>query len=828
MDYIKDLIQVNTNFLSYGTGQIMFKTKLALGLAKVEPALLADQDIQRDRDTTLVVDANLKKHTLDAPGIMDIIGEKYKNRGKVFCAAKATIYGMAQTIVAATRQHSIYGLNKKYVTTEGLPNETVIIKRLRELGISSDVKEARYGRFYNAVFANDFYDNATALIVKLYLRYQLLKMIGKTQVFDHTIKFTASQVMSIVRAGDEMAQLEKLALVVRNHEDGAQIISTDQSTQALLADIIVWSATLPAQNILVGGVHLPNPEYVDARLVKTVKVWKMYDYNDGHSRSGNHFGDTFGFIKNRFIVPVGQHTTDLNDVYVLQNTKDNWFSDDATVDNFKNYFGFLNCSGLTSKDLAILDNIIQDDVRHTPFLCDQVIDLGIEGKIGITTPTQIVPMTTTYSAEEVRAIIIKLVNNHRWHEDMLAALRACKYWLAQPATETVEAHWWTQIPRTLYLPKLGLKRAAIHILLQEEGVCTTAEAIQAVRSLDTESDSLIIESVFANTCWYWGEYFTIFNKKNLMDLLVGLSRVTNLTVDEHYRADAMFSAVIGRAVPTGAHSCVATVWTEPLRSCYNKRVPFGTLNFQNITDYGYDIRDNYILMNTIVAPSCITLIAGLAGSLIAGTPYGSIYNISPGVKKRNVRRVMQALNYNDLWALGVLSRFQGYNVNYQHPTRNGRHTIYAANDVSVAMPPVTPKDLEEPKSYTLESIVARDYTFGTSTEFCLRTKTTVYWSRDIPSAQLEPNWNAPSGGHVLALQSGITEIRVATDAGQQYTVALAAVYDFETADFRVEHLHAGVPLPTTQGVLPLIESQEDKPPDPPEVRPVEAEAGPQV
>nr|WMV64383.1 capsid protein [Uromyces fabae virus] len=813
MDYIKEFINTKVDFLSYAKGEVWFKTKLALGVAKTELSKVENQDIQRDRVTTLHVDEQLKKYNMDSPSTKELIGEEFQKRGKVYCLAKATLYGLPQRIIAMTRQHSVFGLNKKYVTTEGLPNETAIIKRMRELGISSDVKEARYGRFYNAIFANDFYDNATALITKIYLRYQLHKITEKTDVFEHKIEYTASQVRAIISAGDELQKIAKLVMVTRNHENGAQLIGKDDLAIELLGEMEAWARTLPEETIIIAGIHTPNPAYKEMKLVKTFKIWQMYSYDDGHSKSGSHFGDGFGFIKNRFIIPKGYRTTDVDEVMILENTKDNWFSDDVTVDGFKRYGGFLNCSGLTSKDLAILDNIIQCNDRYTPFLCDQVIDLGITGKIAITTPTMVTPMTTNYNSEDLRNILVKLVNNHRWHEDYLSAIRACKYWLAQPATETVEAHWWTQIPRTMYLPKLGLKRAAFHILLQEEGVCTTAEAITAAKSINVRTDELIVESIFANTCWYWGEYLAIFNKKNLMDLLVALSRVSSMTVDEQYRADALYSAVIGKAVPRPAHDCITTVWEQPLRHYYNKRIPFGILNFKEITDYGYDVHDSTVLVNTIVAPSCVALITGLAGSLVAGTPYGSMFHISPAVKKLTTKRITYGLNYNDLWALGVFSRYQGYNLNYQHPTRNGRHTIYAANDVSIAMPPVTPKTLEEPKSYTVESFVQREYTFGTSTEFCLRANTTLYWSRDIATPQLAPQWNAMSCTPVHDSGTGITHIRVLPDASTQSIVNLAATYDFETADFRVELLHPGVPLPNLPGVLGLEEQLEEKPPE---------------
>jgi len=149
----------------------------------------------------------------------------------------------------------------------------------------------------------------------------------------------------------------------------------------------------------------------------------------------------------------------------------------------------------------------------------------------------------------------------------------------------------------------------------------------------------------------------------------------------------------------------------------------------------------------MAGPSGVALITGLGGSLMAGTPYSSVFSINPAVHQYYKGRYRKAYNYNDLWANGVVSRWQGYTVNYTHPLRNGTHRIFAANDVSIAMPPVTPATLDMPVSYQLEFIEERYNSFGSSFESLADCAVVCYWTRAETVLQTQPVWNARAASY---------------------------------------------------------------------------------
>nr|QIP68055.1 coat protein [Erysiphales associated totivirus 6] len=800
MDYLNQTINTKSFIENFGDGLIMFKTSLKLNVAKFDFGHYINQDIQQDKPSVIKVGSDQSNGVYQDEELSKAAGEPFLLRKKTQCAAIATVYGVSCKVSCTTPQHAHFGMNRKYLTNEGLPNETAIIKRLRELGLHHDVKEARFGQFYNLLFTKDYYDNMTALFAKLHLTLNYLEITQKMKTYKRDFVWKRATIKNIIvkpTYEDKLVQLHKelsSGTCAVGHYD------SDANLDLIIEKMVDW-------------VEKNKNDETQTELVIQMSVWHMYSYEDGHSRSGKSFGNEFGFKNNDFLIPYNHDYTNSDTTQIIVKSKDNWFSDENMERYLKKVSGYLNLSGFTNAEISILNHILVSPPRQTPFLCDQHIPLlSAEDKVLAVSTGDIEIKDIKMTPELLKSTISKLAMNHRSHEDLLSAIRACKYWLAQPATETVESHWWTTNPRSLFLPKLGLKRATLHFMLEDEAVCMSHDSIKIVRNYSSQGHSAIIESAFANTCWYWGEYMAIFNKVNLQELISSIRSVDNLGLDSGSRADVLYSAVLGKAVPLPAHTCCHTAWSKPMVDMVRRRVTFGLIDFDYISDYGYEVNNNDMILNSMAAPSCVALITGLAGSLLTNTPYGSLFTMNCSVRKLDLRRNAKALNYNDLWAFGVISRFNGYDVKYLHPNRAGRHTIYASNSVMLAMPPVNPSTLTRYESYTILGVMEREKCFGSNPEIFLNGITTFYWNRSTPTVQSEPLWTADPCFDQVEQGMTIRGFNTFVDESKKYTVALISEYNMVLSDFHVEYITAGVPLPTVEeGLLLDEEVIEDQP-----------------
>nr|UVG55921.1 putative capsid protein [Poaceae Liege totivirus 1] len=428
----------------------------------------------------------------------------------------------------------------------------------------------------------------------------------------------------------------------------------------------------------------------------------------------------------------------------------------------------------------------------------------------------------TYTFKDYMGLLHKLVTVHRWHEDCLNASKLLRPWFVQPATETVESHWWLNVDRSLSLPKLGLRRAIFPMLLEGDGAQISAEALKMSKILLSNNDSMMFESMVANATWYWGEYMNQFNSNSVSTLFHKMDNDYFDTLQPMERADALSSAVLGVAIPRPVFSQMGTYFSKGLRNHYRDTVSFGNIDIPHLQDYGYAINGNRLSTNTLVCPSCTGFVTGLGGSLLNGTPYHSIFQIR-AVTQRKVRsRVEQAYNYYDLWAYGVVQRWQGYDVHYKHPRANQRHRIYAANNVSIAMPPVNPLTMDETLPYIMLQDTEREHGFGSSIEWLKNYNMYFVWNRTRIEALREPDYNAMPVQSDDRSMFNADRIQVSMKAPKAYNCLLYATYDVDAADFHVAYPEIAVPLETNVGQLQLGEIDTGPIPEvPPDIEPEE-------
>jgi len=802
-NYLKNFINPEGYVSNFDNGQFFIQNYMKLCLVDIEQVGLNMSSDEQDRIDKLSIKQG-KELDAGEEKYRQVVGEQFSNRRKTKIISKNTVYGAKQKMSTNFYQTSIAGLNPLYITDMGLPNATAIEKRLREIVPSTELKEQRIHRFFNSTIMADFYDNATALLTVLLQFYWKLKIIERMDV--HRVKVEVKlHGIENIRGMDPIAAAPLVCNYLANLRRGVTAHPDDIDILNLTETFLQWLEQAPPRVVRNDlGVDVPNPDYMSLAHEVEFVCQKMYDYNDGHSSSGRTFGDVFGFTNNCYKVHSSWNQIVNDDQNILQNEENIFPDSQAAYTAWEKADGFINCSGLTPKMAAILNMALRGNKRSSPLLVDQDLKLLAPRArvIGFYVP-EYREIRGTFTSDEVARTISILVGTHRWHEDLLNATNGLKYWLAQPATETVEAHWWHTIKREYSLPKLGLKRAVMGMLLEGDGVMITSEAVRNLASSLSKNDELIFESAFMNACWYWGEYLMFFNSLNAEHTLRKLSMAQQDSITPFERADAIVSSMLGVAIPKCIYRQQATFATGGIIGQLGNRVKFGNIVIEHMQDYGYTVAGDGFNTQTLVPPSGVALVVGLGGPLIAGTPYGSIFGVRQATLKRVGFTRRRAYHYNDLWGMGVVTRWLGYDLHYLHPRASNSHRIYAANDISVAMPPVNIGTLDTPTAYEFLSLSRRQHVFGSDLSLALNCKMVFQWQRDTPTPLARAQYNSPVCYIDERSYAGVRYYKGVKHTSTNYQAYLLADYDYVTSDFQVTYPELAVPLPVPIGDLKL-------------------------
>jgi len=732
-------------------------------------------------------------------------------RGTTASLCTGTILGGEQQFVLAGRKQSIFGLNRECISRDGFPNSTLVAKYLRETAPSTEIKEQRINLYEDTILADDFYDNATSLIVVLLMKLQKLRMYKRMAKHAHVIHIDVTTARAIQRTQGEDNQVKLLVNAIRTGDSACGTTIHDRGVYDILDALLRWIATQP---------EIPNPRAPNFSY--QVNVWHCYSYDDGHSRSGDSFGDVFGFVKNKFLVPTDLDLVTCDAERLCVDVKSEIPATDNAIKNLRNYKYWLNGTNLTQLELKLLEFCLHGNKRQTPFLIDQDLDFCISpGTVAVVGQPIRDARPATYEDTDILHLIHKLVTVHRWHEDALNASYLLRPWYAQPGTDSVEAHWWVNITRVLRLPTLGLKRASIPCLLLGSAVCTSIEAIKHYNKMISANDLCVVESVIYNTAWYWGEFMMIHNARNTHEMIRNFRMNLRDDLSDVIRANALVSSILGEDIDVCSHEGFYTYIEGSLKQHFNKFISFGHIDISHYHEYGYERHDRMLKLSHLVTPGCVALITGRAGTLLQGTPYHSQFTINPMVKRRKYGNLQRALNFYDLWSYGVIARWNGHDIHYAHPLSMGEHRCYAANNVNVAAPPVSPRTLDEASSYLLLSVREREHSWGENFYMRLEYAQAFHWTSERVEVLEKPEWYAPIASYddlTLPTPQAYDE---ASDIVKDTLAKLSVKFDLVSPGFHVERMTAGVSLvrniqASTSDHLEVIQPQEELPPPPPD------------
>nr|QIP68075.1 coat protein [Erysiphales associated totivirus 17] len=794
MEFIKDIIDVQGVVDELTDGQLMVKAKATLGMSGCTKT--ADDKFVGDRERPVAKEVGVNLSVDQLVEFRDLTSERVCLRNTTTLTSTYTVYGPACRWTMSGKQHSTFGLSPAYLHENGAIKEDKLLEDLFKMSPDVEINRYRLNRRFNTYLDGEWYENATALFVALYKRLWLTRFVEKVTTNEYEVDFYPGDIANC-KSLDSFFSVVRAKLESMSHEVGFSLMDSDIQKWATV--LYTKSGSLPAATLKSkDGKEVRNPKYSEVFHTFRARYWTKYSYDDGHSKSGKKFLSEAGFGEKGFKVPADLTYCQNDGEYLFKHAMPWDGMDDKAIDRLGRVKYHLNCDGLDGRLVALLNNIMSQGERMTPFLCDQDFNLGIgEGTVAIyNVRKEPLAGSFNYSSRDVQMIISRMINNHRYYEEARSAYLLFNNWLAQPSTETMESHWWVLLSRTMNVPKLGLMRAAFPVLLSVTGVKITNQAMTCANAMLADNDVHLFQSGACNALWFWGEYLAIHNGKNVATVIKQMSHMSETALDTGARSVAMMSAVLGKTVPTPVFSSAYTTLSAPLMEQGRRVVHFGHIDSVQNKKYGYTTTDKTtVIANTIVAPGAVATVLGLNGSLIQGTPISGNFIVRGAqfsVDMRGKRK--KYLSYLDLWCSGVVARWQGYDLQYSDYNSASSMVMYASNDTGIAVPPVLQPEDDMTGLYKVGRVEERNHVFGTDFVSYWNLDKHFFWSVTHHKALSSPSRKSSeieggNDGFVIARHA-----LVHVESRPDYMTALVATYDPHVSGFQVARTAVAIPL----------------------------------
>nr|QIP68071.1 coat protein [Erysiphales associated totivirus 15] len=807
MEFFKNFLNISSFETKIEEGQFEIYTQLALQINNLEKG----ENTKYTKQNNKPMPKDVSKHSTDcASKYREITSDILEERGIFRSTAKFTIFGPTSHMVVAGKQNSPSGISPRYLNEKGLINDRMLQNTLFEVCPQVEVVKARMIRMINNWAMCGMYDNATALIFKFLQLYEKLRLDGMTTTQTVPVRIT----MQMVANADNYDTVIAVLIDYLTEHNIMGVIDKKEPALYEYADqILAWKRTVvrPAADDK-GYVNPAAIEKYNAQgTIIHIQAYKCYSYDDGHNKSGKTFFKEGGFINGLTLRPTGmnEYEPDVQDVQ-YETVKVWGMLEEKAIDRMLKARAYINVDNFSTTEVAILLKVLNKNTRNTPFLIDQTIEIvKPNDRVYLMTNHNHDITSTVFDAKDVLHTLHKLITNHNLYEDARAAYQAALFWTAQPSTETMEAQWWVTMPRMLNLPSFGLSRGAFPCLVNTDGVQITEAALKETQMMCSGTNKIMLYSGVMNALWYWGEYMSIHNTRNEIkkEKLFEFGNCNLLR--SHERAIAMVSAMTGLAVPTPVHSNVYTVFSTNNVENYRRVVNFGTIDKTIVDKYGYTTQTDKMVLNTLCAPGATSIVTGLAGELVQGTPYANHFNIEPlqyEITKRG--KITRRTNYFNLWAINVVSRWNGYDVSYRPTGAKFDLVSHAANNVSLAVPPMSLVNTDFEYDYEVGSIVQRTHVFGTNILSTVPLHVSYTWVRGSTSTNRTFGFEIYDSD--LEEQTyDVTPTYMIQEKGETAkTVALLAKYDYVNSVFQVSQVRIAQPMPTTTDRLALYDIDE--------------------
>jgi hypothetical protein len=653
---------------------------------------------------------------------------KCKSRTRCELALYGIFYGIAHTIKIGTAINSSSGLNILMVNAEGRLIEPEVERFASTQMLGDNQRLAHKNQLSNSNKRLDTYENSTALIFILLLEYQTKLAIEKTDTMVRQLKqipFEEFIVAFEQKDVDEVRSAKKVELdSMYLHQD---------LKRRLLNSFIKYDC--------VGGEYVPGDESQNLLINRLIEIltsnvpgdkvdlkyeyWYVAAYDDGHNLIDSLRYEKAGFVNRAFLV------NNRNSIYTSRVVK--CYEEFIKVDSENDLERFniqenkIRVDNLSSKEFMILLTCLGGRNRTTPFLSDQTVDLEIDlekchfygNKNASSDLATYAAANTTlnFSSKEILNVLNKYVTLHRVYDDALAAQKIALTYICQPDCDTLEGHYWFNMPIDTVLPKFKVFRGIHAYFLVGDPVRLKRESMEFWDNYKLNLDLMFNAGLVETSLWYQAEYLSYINSLDDERAQYVITEPVFIRKDRTTQVAACISSITGLSEVanlfphTGSlFSCENTTIFEELVLKVDKIESVEKLTLMNNVIIKDDESGIWIKTLVPVSPSGDVLVIGLSGSLLENTPLHHFFTVTKVRPHQVRRRWLTYVTYLQLWCWAVITRFCGFDAFYTLGSDQVRANVlvcFAANVIQVAKPPIHDITSFRFYRYVLEDIIVR-------------------------------------------------------------------------------------------------------------------------
>lgn len=706
-----------------------------------------------------------------------------------------TVYGRKHVVRSNMRAHSPSGLNKNMIDANGWVDEEILASHYRSVAGNF---QARRARITTALDSWDMYENYVGVIASLYSLAWTIEMLTKASRTTVSV-LVPPEVLDLPAPTTEDGYWARVALIAQGQFGYARVLSEQPLGSLTNADIIGLSTD-------------PNCRAVE------VECWQAPAYDEGDCRISHTKFLEAGFRQGLFLCnnQARRHLVD-------ENASHGWIGNvpDTTHGEALAPMGhryLIRSESMCALDYWVLMTALYKRQRATPFLCDQDFRCGEEHTsvmfIG-NDKTAVVrsairdfqegkdAKSLRVTFDDVMRVLDSFVERHRCYDDAMTARLLFDNYVAQPLPNTVESHVYFNVEWVTDMPIVGMRRAAVDLLLGELPALIQPRALAEMRDLKGLKRSQLSVSLAVNTVWFWGEYLYVAMRsawdETVSDLREGKVHATHTQTWQ----SSVISAMVGREQPVPVFQSVGTHFKCASKRCFGaSELPVDEPDFDSETAMLARLEEpgggKYVLHYVLTVPPASTaMIVGLGGTLTVNTPLSPAFLIERPQRFRALRRLVSPTVRANVWASGLVASWNGYDYMYtdgSSQNRNDYLVMWAPNSDNLAPPPVFNSEVAFFNQHQWYRTVERDDVFGDDPyafmgagmkrQFRWRTSGaklhTRYDRRSVPAVDLGTRSHQPM----------FLVDRVKLE--QQFLAGVRAEYDSDVADFRLEQIMVGL------------------------------------
>jgi len=696
-----------------------------------------------------------------------------------------TLYGVAHHVDATGHQLSVSGLNNKCLNGDGNLSPTDVMSWITESLDMSYLNRPRVNKLVND-FTLNRYESYIYLMFTMLGEYHTQRAIEGTTTYDVDYELTHAQCISIATTRNEDEKIAKVqSYTVDLGPNKCGYSSTDTRFETWLERIEEHAVLVPEAEAEIPSIKL------------RAKVWCVDEYDDGHYKiKESRFGKA-GFKNGKYLVPENVSTVILDGPPDFKSHK--LPEEKEQLDDYLKFGNVYRLNNFSAQEVLLFHYIITVLSRRTPFLSDQADSSSLKHEYQVLSDSVRLRDVQDceifcYSSGDILCLINKFLINHRCFDDLLVASRLYDSLVCQPEPDTLEGHVWFNVPRRYSLPMPGAWRGIHAYFVSGVPFNIDPEALAVSRDLRNILDLKYINSMIYNAAWQHAEFLKIYsgNTGDIEALAEAMENgVTSIHSDVSVDVPAKVSAVLGKMVPTYIYPGIGVRLTDALPK-FGKNIMLATDGeIPRDCPWARDATNpRAVLVEQVPPPSGTVIILGCAGPLLKDTPLDANFTLKPVAKQRTGKKLGRYTDWLNLWCLGMVSRWQGYDL-YYNALDEGRikRKLWAPNGSNLCQPPVVAHNIDDPRQYKILEELEREHVFGDGGWFNTKEEVTMNWSRK--RVAMYTGKTIYDGEEVCNLTSPVALPKLVgfSESGtQRYNLAVMVAQEPGRQDFQVDLL----------------------------------------